>query len=186
MGLKLQYRGKLDQLDRLPALCDELEDIAAAMGWETDRFDSDYDVPADAQIVRRADGAHLEGNLGLKGISLSPKRGGDTLWFCFDRAGKLHSLMGMINQINGTLKEHATGAVTETQFGGPKLHIWIVSLLRHLKKHYISDLEVKDESGYWDTGDADELRRRMNRINNPIEQIARETNTRLRKDSPAE
>jgi hypothetical protein len=168
MGVTLHYRGTLDDLGRLPALCDELADIAQSMGWETFRFDDDFNAPVDAHLEHRDGGASIEGNLGLKGICLSPGDGCETLWFCFDRDGNLRTPMGQILLLDGTIPLEETWAFTKTQFASPELHMWIVGLLKHLKKHYIANLEVRDEGGYWETGDEAELRRLMNFIQGKI------------------
>lgn len=168
MGVTLHYRGTLDDPRRLPALCDELADIAQAMGWTTTRIEDDYDALADARLTHQADQASIEGNSGLRGIVLSPDVDGEPLWFCFDHFGQLRSLVGQALLLDGTLKPAETWAFTKTQFSSPERHVWIAGLLRYVKKHYVSNLEVLDDGGYWDTGDRAELCRRMNLINEKI------------------
>lgn len=119
MGVTLQYRGTLDDLSRLPVLCDELADIAKAMEWTTSTIDDNFDVPADACLRHSPDGAIIEGHLGLKGITLSPSSDCETLWFTFDREGNLRSPMGMALLLDGTLKAEETWVFTKTQFSSP-------------------------------------------------------------------
>jgi hypothetical protein len=168
MGVTLHYRGTLDDLNRLPALCDELADVAQAMGWSAVRIDDDYDAPLDARLIHDSGGARIDGNVGLKGVVLTPDDGSESLWFCFDRAGQLRSLLGQVLILDGTLIPEESWAFTKTQFSSPERHVWIVGLLRYVQKHYVSNLEVRDEGGYWDTGDLAELRRRMDFINGMI------------------
>ena len=168
MGVTLHYRGTLDDPGRLPALCDELADVARAMGWSAVRIDDDYDAPLDARLNHDSSGARIDGNVGLKGIVLTPDDGSESLWFCFDREGQLRSLLGQILILDGTLKPEKSWAFTKTQFSSPERHVWIVGLLRYVQKRYVSDLEVRDDGGYWDTGDLAELRRRMNLIHGMI------------------
>ena len=168
MGVTLHYRGTLDHPDRLPALCDELADVAQAMGWSAVRIDDDYDAPLDARLNHDSDGARIDGNVGLKGIVLTPDDGSESLWFCFDRAGQLRSLLGQVLILDGTLKPEESWAFTKTQFSSPERHVWIVGLLRYVQKHYVSNLEVRDEGDYWETGDLAELHRRMDFINGMI------------------
>ena len=168
MGVTLHYRGTLDHPDRLPALCDELADVAQAMGWSAVRIDDDYDAPLDARLNHDSSGARIDGNVGLKGIVLTPDDGSESLWFCFDREGQLRSLLGQILILDGTLKPEESWAFTKTQFSSPERHVWIVGLLRYVQKHYVSNLEVRDEGDYWETGDLAELRRRMDFINGMI------------------
>ncbi|WP_437876006.1 hypothetical protein [Sorangium sp. So ce513] len=42
---------------------------------------------------------------------------------------------------------------TKTQFAGPKVHVAVCAILRYVKERYAPDLEVKDDSGYFETGD---------------------------------
>ena len=168
MGVTLHYRGTLDDPRRLPALCAELADVAQAMGWSAVRIDDDYDAPLDARLNHDSSGARIDGNVGLKGIVLTPDDGSESLWFCFDREGQLRSLLGQILILDGTLKPEESWAFTKTQFSSPERHVWIVGLLRYVQKRYVSDLEVQDDGGYWDTGDLAELRRRMNLIHGMI------------------
>ncbi|HRT05366.1 MAG TPA: hypothetical protein P5204_06670 [Kiritimatiellia bacterium] len=168
MGVTLHYRGTLDHPDRLPDLCDELADVAQAMGWSAVRIDDDYDDPLDARLNHDSSGARIDGNVGLKGVVLTPDDGSESLWFCFDREGQLRSLLGQVLILDGTLKPEESWAFTKTQFSSPERHVWIVGLLRYVQKHYVSNLEVRDEGGYWDTGDLAELRRRMDLINGMI------------------
>ena len=168
MGVTLHYRGTLDDPRRLPALCDELADVAQAMGWSSVRIDDDYDVPLDARLNPGSGGARIDGNVGLKGIVLTPDDGSESLWFCFDRDGQLRSLLGQVLILDGTFKPEESWAFTKTQFSSPERHVWIVGLLRYVQKHYVSNLEVHDDGGYWDTGDLAELRRRMDLINEKI------------------
>jgi hypothetical protein len=84
----------------------------------------------------------------LKGVVLTPDDGSESLWFCFDREGQLRSLLGQVLILDGTLKPEESWAFTKTQFSSPERHVWIVGLLRYVQKHYVSNLEVRDEGGY--------------------------------------
>ena len=172
MGVTLHYRGTLDDSRRLPALCDELDGIAQAMGWTSTRIDDDYVAPADARLSHESGVANIEGNTGLKGIVLSPTDGSEPLWFCFDRDGELRSLLGQVLILDGTLKPEESWASTKTQFSSPARHVWLVGLLRFVQKHFVSNLEVHDDGGFWDTGDLAELRRRMDLIHGKIADMA--------------
>lgn len=46
---------------------------------------------------------------------------------------------------------------TKTQFAGPDVHIAVCELLRSVKERYAPDLEILDDSGYYETGDRDKL-----------------------------
>ena len=50
---------------------------------------------------------------------------------------------------------------TKTQFAGPDVHIAVCALLRYVKERYAPDLWVEDESGYFETGDREDLEGRL-------------------------
>ena len=52
-------------------------------------------------------------------------------------------------------------ASIQTSIGGPELHRTVVGLLDYLKQAYMPDLQVSDETRYWDQRDEAELKRHM-------------------------
>jgi hypothetical protein len=174
VGVSIHYRGRLNDATLLPALSEELDDIADAMGWHSTRLDDDWTKPANAQLVGNSNGGQINGHLGLKGIQITPRPKGESLSFFFDREGALRSPMSTVLILEGTLKpEHAWMSI-KTQFLSPEIHIWIIGLLKYLKKRYISDLEVSDEGMYWETDDINVLRDKMDLIDAKIECISDE------------
>ena len=174
MGVSIHYRGLLNDATQFPVLSDELTDIANTMGWQSTRVEDDWGEPANARLVGSRNGARIDGHLGLKGVQITPRPEGESLSFFFDREGALRSPMSMVLILEGTLKpEHAWVSV-KTQFLSPEIHVWIIGLLKYLKKRYISDLEVSDEGMYWETGDIDGLREKMDLIDAKIECISNE------------
>ena len=60
----------------------------------------------------------------------------------------------------------------KTQFSGPDIHVWVIGLLKYLKKHYISNLEVSEESEYWETGDRRKLEEDMALLNGKLQRLS--------------
>jgi len=172
MGVTIHYRGRLNEVGQLARLCDEMADIAAAMGWETRRLDDDWERPADARLRFTSKGAQIDGHLGLKGILIRPNVEAESLCFFFDRERNLRSMMDVVMIVNGTLKPQDAWVSVKTQFASPEVHAWIVGLLKYVKKRYISDLQVSDEGQYWETGDIRILREKMEFIGKKIEQLS--------------
>lgn len=172
MGVSIHYRGRLNDIGQLGALCEELADIANAMGWQSTTLDDDWGQPADARLRHTDTGVHIDGNLGLRGIQIEPVEGSEFLAFFFDREGNLRSPMTMLLLLDGTLTPEQAWISVKTQFAPPELHVRIVALLKYLKKRYISDLEVSDEGQYWETGDIRILTERLDFINAKIEQLS--------------
>ena len=98
--------------------------------------------------------------------------GAESLSFLFDREGNLRCPVGVVLMLEGTLDPADAWISVKTQFASPEVHVWIVGLLKYVKKRYISDLEVSDEGEYWETGDIRILRDKMDFINRKIDQIA--------------
>ena len=172
MGVSIHYRGRLNDVGQLARLCEELADIAATMGWESTQLDDDWEQPVDARLRHTPKGATIDGNLGLKGILMSPGGGAESLRFLFDRQGDLRCPMGMILILEGTLDPQEAWVSVKTQFASPEVHVWIIGLLKYLKKRYISDLQVSDEGQYWETGDVRVLKEKMDFIGGKIDQLA--------------
>jgi hypothetical protein len=172
MGVSIHYRGRLDDVGQLGKLCAELADLARAMGWECTPLDDDWDQPPDARLEVTSGGARIEGRLGLKGVLLTPNVEAESLSFLFDREGKLRSLLDMVSILEGTLNPEDACVSVKTQFGGPQVHVWMIGLLKYLKKRYISDLQVSDEGEYWETGDIRILQGKMDLIDTRLRQMS--------------
>jgi hypothetical protein len=152
MGLTIHYRGGIDRPERIPKLIDELEDIAESMGWMSQRINDDDADP------------------NFPGIIVNPKGDCEPLCFIFDRRGRLRNLADLItDQIEPT--EYSEYCATKTQFAPVETHIWIVGLLRYLKKHYMNDLIVNDEGEFWETENQDTLVEKKNFLQGKIEQL---------------
>jgi hypothetical protein len=134
-------------------LVDELEDIAESMGWMSQRINED------------------ETETDFYGILVNPKGECEPLCFIFDPRGRLRNLADLItNQIEPT--KYSEYCATKTQFTSIDTHIWIVGLLRYLKKHYLSDLIVTDEGEFWDTENRAALIEKKEFLQSKINQLA--------------
>ena len=155
MGLTIHYSGKIDRLETIPQFVEELTDIADSMGWmpqpiNLDEADPDY-----------------------RGIIVNPKGECEPLCFIFDRKGRLRSLMDLLTEPSEP-HEYSFFTATKTQFAEIETHVWIIGLLRYLKKRYLCDLVVNDEGEYWHTEDREKLREKRRFLQNMIDTIAEE------------
>ena len=174
MGVTIFYKGKLDDLKKLPQLKEELSDIAEWMGWKATRVEDDKPPTGQApHFARDGDGLEVEGDLGLQGIVLDPGEGCESLAFLFDRKGNLRSAFAMMMIAEGTMGPEYESIFCKTQFAGAETHIRIVGVLKYVAKRFIRNLDVKDDSGYWDTGDRAELERRIGFINDQLDRLER-------------
>ncbi|MGJ8653059.1 MAG: hypothetical protein ACSHX8_07280 [Opitutaceae bacterium] len=153
MGLSIHYKGGIDRVEDIPKFVDELEDIADSMDWMSQRINDDEIDPA------------------FRGIIVNPKGDCEPLCFIFDREGRLRPLMDLItDQIEPT--EYSYYTATKTQFATIETHVWIIGLLRYLKKHTLSDLEVTDEGEYWETENLETLKKKKQFLQSMIDQLS--------------
>jgi hypothetical protein len=114
----------------------------------------------------------------MRGVYIQPPDS-DTFMLTFNRTGHLMHYMALPGEMK----------ITETEFGNAmsysqepgyylesdghwikttgdvSAHILIVALLRHLQKTYISNLEVTDQTDFWDTLDFKRLELEHGRMN---------------------
>ena len=173
MGLSIHYSGRMDDIARLGRMCDELEDIAEAMDWAWTRMDEDWYRPTSAHLVSAPHGVQIKGHLPLKGISITPTGNCESLRFFSDREGNLRDAMSMIMIHDGALRPESVRISVKTQFASPELHMVIVKLLKYLRKRYVSNLIVRDEGEYWETGDRETLARKMAFLGAKIKEVGR-------------
>ena len=174
MGVSIHYRGQLDDIRQYAVLGEELCDIAAVMGWPSTSLDDDWELPADANLSGSRGNTVIAGHLGLKGVQITPGPKAESLSFFLDHDGNLRSPMSMVLILNGTLKSEQAWVSVKTQFLPAEMHVWIIGLLKYLKKRYISNLQVCDEGEYWETGDIRILKEKMDFIDEKLGQISME------------
>ncbi|MCU0858675.1 MAG: hypothetical protein MUC65_09775 [Pontiellaceae bacterium] len=135
-------------MEQVVPLCEELRDIAGSVGWESIDIDDD--------------------KKGLRGIVLHPSSDMESVSFLFDAKGRLHSFFDLVV---GWKESDLLCASVKTQFAGSAEHIWLCGLLRHIQRTYMPKLVVTDEGGFWETGDRQELQRRMDFLGRMIKEF---------------
>jgi len=168
MGVSIHYRGRLADIKSIKTICDELAAIADKMNWHYTRLDEDWSQSADATIEVTEQGSQITGHLPLKGIVLTLNPKCETLGFLFDSNGNLRDPISMVNISEGTLKPEDVWISVKTQYAGPETHIWVIGLLKYLKKLYLPDLEVQDGGAYWETGNFEILKEKMDFVGQKI------------------
>jgi hypothetical protein len=155
MGITIYAWGKIDRIEDIARLIEDLKGIAGESNWAYRIIDDDFDTQPNAVLARRGpvdSAAAIEGSLGLKGIILNFDPGAEPLSILFDRSGTLTDLMQQVSWIHGNGQSQRF-TMCKTQFGSIDTHIRIIELLASLKEKYITDLIVNDEGAYWETLD---------------------------------
>lgn len=167
MGVTIHYRGSLNNKKYIDKFIVEMSDICDSMNWKYEVLDEDWTVPSSLQIEHQEDGVTLKGHAGLKGVSFIPHEDCEPVRLTFDAKGQLNTVMNLAFGIQKS-KSGAPWIFSKTQFAGAEVHISIIKLLKYIHKKYVSNLEVRDEGNYWETGDETNVNSRMNMINNAM------------------
>ncbi|MFN3694811.1 MAG: hypothetical protein ACK4UV_07365, partial [Ignavibacterium sp.] len=67
MGITIHYKGKLNNLEQIYSVIDELKDISEIMSWKYSILDNDWNSQLTAQLLQTDDGVKITGHLPLKG-----------------------------------------------------------------------------------------------------------------------
>jgi hypothetical protein len=190
MGVTIHYRGQLSDLGKLNILCDELTQVVEKMDWAYNCLDGDWSKPTDVRLEHDEQGAHIVGHLGLKGIAFKPHSECESMTFFFNSDGQLCDPMSAVLVCEGSLNPEDVWINVKTHFAGPEIHLWIVGLLKYLQEHYILDLEVNDEGEYWEAGNFEVLKEKMDFLNEKMDamrgELSRVTGNHLERLSPEE
>lgn len=159
MSISIQYRGSISAPADVEALTEEAEDIAGIMRWPCEIWDEDWQRSPDAHFESvRGAGIQIVGHTALRGICLHPHPQCEPLWLVFRPDGALSSPFHLALDAGEGYPLRNVWLSTETQWAGPEVHAALLRLLRHLKKRYIPDLEVRDPAGFWDSDDEKRLK----------------------------
>lgn len=162
MGISIQYRGSINDARSIYAFIREVADIVETMNWDYDILDQKWRTIPTAHFEHDSDeGVKIVGNTCLKGIQFIPHPKCEPVWLFFTSAGNLSTPFHVALDAEDLYPERKVWITTLTHYAGPEVHIAILKLFRHLKNTYISDLEVHDEGGYWETNDRDALENKI-------------------------
>ena len=175
MSVTIRYHGALQDLRQVGSLQEEFLDIARTQAWPSEAVDGSFSsLRRDEPGLRGAGVGTLSPPLTLKGVKIIVHPQTDPLWFTFDEAGQLTRLgYYAVDHYSGRKGAealswrfefvHQSQASIQTTVGGSELHLSAVRLLEHLKARYVPDLQVSDDSGFWEDRDLDRLKRLMER-----------------------
>ncbi len=137
MGVTIHYRGKLDQLSQVEDLEDRILELALALGG-TGRVWRSTPGGAPERMFR---GIVQEAT----SLIVSPEG-----W-----------LLGLHDLEVAGLRGFSTPpwVQVKTGLGSMEGHVALIEMFRELKRQFVSDLAVQDETGYWDSGDGLQLAR---------------------------
>ena len=172
MGVKIHYRGTLNEKKQIHSLINEVKDIAKIMGWTYAALNEDWEQAPTAILKSSADrGVHIDGNCSLKGIHFRTKTDTDPVWLYFNANGTLSAPFQVALEAEEGYPMKKNWLSTSTQDAGIETHIAIIKLFRYLKYKYIDNLEVMDNTRYWEHDDKQELEQRFGQVGDMMNQV---------------
>lgn len=164
MGLSIHYRGSLLNKASLPALVEEVKDIAIIHQWPFEVYDCEF------PLYRF--GRKKYSNT-LYGIRFTPPEC-ETVSLCFLSNGRLVSFYSWLLYIKSLGKDHSWlqgAASVKTQYAGENVHKMVIHLLDHVSKKYFRHFALMDEGQYWETRDENLLHQNFAVLNGLIKSV---------------
>ena len=145
MDVTIFYRGSMADTIRVEDFEDRIIDLALEMGGQ-------------AQIARHHDDE--DPRRVVRGVLLSLAPGQEMTSLLISPEGWLIGITEIDNALAGRLTE-PPWCFVKTQFGPVEGHVALVELLRELHAEFLPNLEVRDETEYWESRDVERLCRSM-------------------------
>jgi hypothetical protein len=162
MGLTIYYSATIKDRNHLKYMTDEVTDICRSMGWTYHILDDD--VALSPEVTSHLGLPMAEPGLPYYGIIFRTHPRCEDIYLTF-LEGKLVMPAAIRFVDPETDPEHFYIGFTKTQFAGPEVHATIIRLFKYLEIKYLNFDRFVDETGFWDTGDPEDLHRSFNRMN---------------------
>ena len=156
MGVTIAYRGSLADMERVEDFEDRVVDLALELGGQVRIWRSFCDHDPQRSV---------------RGIMLDLYPGQETTHLLISPEGWLINFAQIQDAGQARIPE-PPWCVVRTQFGPVEGHVALIELLAALKREYFPDLQVTDESGYWETRDPDALQEKMRFLQSEIDGLA--------------
>jgi hypothetical protein len=180
MGITIHYSGTLDDRARLAELLDAARLYCAEQRWHALQVEERIigQVERTVKRIERDDeggGTEIETTSALfpiddtlRGFLITVHPKAEPLWLTFNASGEMVYYMALNDA--GEYWENKS-LFTKTQFAGVETHIAVCEFLHWLQEHYMSALQVYDESGYYESGDVNQLTRAFDTLDTAMDQL---------------
>lgn len=165
MGLSIHYRGKLKQADLLTGLIEEIVDVAETHHWKFHLFNTSFPSNKFSNEMVFDE---------IYGINFTPKDC-ETISIAFLSNGKMICPVKLhfhADSENSDEKDYIYSNSVKTQYAGVQTHQVIILFLKYLSDKYFEDFELSDEIGYWETNDAEKMKKQFRIYNRIIDDFA--------------
>jgi len=139
MSTTVHYFGKIKGEVSLRELQEEFREIAQVSGWSHEMVDHVF--------TQEGEGIRLS----LRGVRLVLHKSATPLQLTFDKDGYLSHIYHEKQPTEGVGRQllHQVHTATSIRASDPQVHVTLVKLLDYVKKRYVPNLEVIDNTGYW-------------------------------------
>jgi len=162
MGLTIYYNGTFNSKASLPAMIEEVKDIAEVHNWPYHIYETDF--PGYDFTNHAFDGK-------VYGISFTPPES-ETVCLTFLSNGRLSNAV-WLNWLNSEgSQDYLYMPFTKTQYAGWQIHQQIIHILQYVSKKYFQHFNVDDEGMYWETGDVNMLQERFKQYSSLINKFS--------------
>ncbi len=152
MPTTIHYFGKINSRDAVSEIQEDFREIAQVSGWVHETVDHVFDQETGTTPIR----------LSLRGIRLTLNPNTSPLQLTFDKDGYLSHIY-YEKAPPSTRRQGAPAAArqflhqvhtsTSLRQNDASSHITLVKLLDYVKKRYVPNLEVIDNTGFWHSRD---------------------------------
>lgn len=175
MGIAISYKGKLDDPARLDAFLQDIKSQCAIFEWPCDEVrypvsgvawthGHEEQVPqpdGSSTVTVKMDPKLMESE--IRGLNIHVP-GTETFRLTFNSEGELKEYYEIPDQMlteahRGGEPQYMESELWVKTTGQVESHVLIVILLKGIRKRYMSNLQVQDDTGFYDTMDFDQLRR---------------------------
>jgi len=148
MSTTVHYFGKIKSQEAIREIQEEFREIAQVSGWSHEMVDHIFTQEGEMPDTR----------LSLRGIRVTLNKTTSPLQLTFDKEGYLSHIYyeKAPAEMPGTRPTGATRQIlhqihtsTNVRSGDAGTHISVIKLLDYVKKRYVPNLEVIDNTGYW-------------------------------------
>ncbi|MBN2579403.1 MAG: hypothetical protein JXB10_10460 [Pirellulales bacterium] len=156
MGVTIFYRGSLNDLNRVGDFEDCVLNLVLELGGQARVWRSNDDEDPQRMI---------------RGVVLDLYPGQETTSLLISPEGWIVNLCEIEEAEKGQLAE-PPWCFVKTQCGPVEGHVALVEMLAALKREFLSNLEVTDEGGYWETRDPAALTAKFHEVQAAIDGMA--------------
>jgi hypothetical protein len=147
MSITVHYFGKVKNQESVREIQEEFREIAQVSGWTHEMVDH----------VFTQEGEIPGSRLSLKGVRITFNKTTSPLQLTFDKDGYLSHIYYEKSSVESPARGgashrqllHQIHTSTNLRNGDGETHRTLVKLLDYLKKKYVPNLEVIDNTGYW-------------------------------------